>query len=437
MIDNNIFNNKKVVFHTLGCKLNFAETSAIGKQLSNEGFIRVKPGEQADVCIINTCSVTDTADHKCRQAINRLNRQHPDAIMVVTGCYAQLKPEEIAAIKGVDLVLGANEKFSILEHIRQLNGSEKGEVHRSEIKRVKEFKPSCSRDDRTRYFLKVQDGCDYFCTYCTIPFARGRSRNATIPETVAMAMEAVEAGAKEIVLSGVNIGDFGKSTGESFFDLVKALDNIPADVRFRISSIEPNLLTDEIIIYISTAKRFMPHFHIPLQSGTDEVLKIMKRKYNRELFAQKVDIIKKLMPHAFIGVDVIVGVRGETDELFEQSCEFIDSLDISQLHVFTYSERAGTKMLEIEHNVDLKERKRRSDVLHALSDKKTNAFYESQRGKTDSVLWESRHNGENMVGFSTNYVKAERPFEKSVVNTVETVILGDWNEEKTAIKVIN
>ena len=437
MIDNNIFNNKKVVFHTLGCKLNFAETSAIGKQLSNEGFIRVKPGEQADVCIINTCSVTDTADHKCRQAINRLNRQHPDAIMVVTGCYAQLKPEEIAAIKGVDLVLGANEKFSILEHIRQLNGSEKGEVHRSEIKRVKEFKPSCSRDDRTRYFLKVQDGCDYFCTYCTIPFARGRSRNATIPETVAMAMEAVEAGAKEIVLSGVNIGDFGKSTGESFFDLVKALDNIPADIRFRISSIEPNLLTDEIIIYISTAKRFMPHFHIPLQSGTDEVLKIMKRKYNRELFAQKVDIIKKLMPHAFIGVDVIVGVRGETDELFEQSCEFIDSLDISQLHVFTYSERAGTKMLEIEHNVDLKERKRRSDVLHALSDKKTNAFYESQRGKTDSVLWESRHNGENMVGFSTNYVKAERPFEKSVVNTVETVILGDWNDEKTAIKVIN
>jgi len=437
MIDNNIFNNKKVVFHTLGCKLNFAETSAIGKQLSNEGFIRVKPGEQADVCIINTCSVTDTADHKCRQAINRLNRQHPDAIMVVTGCYAQLKPEEIAAIKGVDLVLGANEKFSILEHIRQLNGSEKGEVHRSEIKRVKEFKPSCSRDDRTRYFLKVQDGCDYFCTYCTIPFARGRSRNATIPETVAMAMEAVEAGAKEIVLSGVNIGDFGKSTGESFFDLVKALDNIPADVRFRISSIEPNLLTDEIIIYISTAKRFMPHFHIPLQSGTDEVLKIMKRKYNRELFAQKVDIIKKLMPHAFIGVDVIVGVRGETDELFEQSCEFIDSLDISQLHVFTYSERAGTKMLEIEHNVDLKERKRRSDMLHALSYKKTNAFYESQRGKTYSVLWESRHNGENMVGFSTNYVKAERPFEKSVVNTVETVILGDWNDEKTAIKVIN
>ena len=437
MIDNTLFNNKKVIFHTLGCKLNFAETSAIGKQLADEGFSKVRTGEQADVCIINTCSVTDTADRKCRQAINRLNRQHPNAIMIVTGCYAQLKPEEIASIEGVDLVLGANEKFSILEYLRKLDGDKTSEIHRSEIKRVKEFKPSCSRDDRTRYFLKVQDGCDYFCTYCTIPFARGRSRNATIPETVAMAVEAIEAGAKEIILSGVNIGDFGKSTGEVFFDLVKALDNIPADVRFRISSIEPNLLTDEIIEYIFTSQRFMPHFHIPLQSGTNEVLQLMKRKYTCELFAHKVDIIKQLMPDAFIGVDVIVGVRGETDELFEQSCKFIDSLDISQLHVFTYSERAGTKMLDIEYSVNLKERKHRSDVLHALSEKKTNAFYESQRGKTDSVLWESRHNGENMVGFSTNYVKAERPFEKSYVNTIQTVTLGDWNEERTAIKVIN
>jgi threonylcarbamoyladenosine tRNA methylthiotransferase MtaB len=437
MIDNNIFNNKKVAYHTLGCKLNFAETSAIGKQLSNEGFVKVRTGEQADVCIINTCSVTDTADHKCRQAINRLNRQHPNAIMVVTGCYAQLKPEEIATIDGVDLVLGANEKFSILEHLRQLDGSEKGEVHRSEIKQVKDFKPSCSRDDRTRYFLKVQDGCDYFCTYCTIPFARGRSRNATILETLEMAEAAIEDGAKEIVLSGVNIGDFGKSTGESFFDLVKALDNIEADVRFRISSIEPNLLTDEIIQYISTGKRFMPHFHIPLQSGTNEVLQIMKRKYNRELFAHKVEYIKSLMPDAFIGVDVIVGVRGETDELFEQSCQFIDSLDISQLHVFTYSERAGTKMLDIEHSVALPERKRRSDVLHALSKKKTNAFYESQRGRSLPVLWESRHNNDYMVGFTSNYVKAERPYDKSLVNTIQTVTLEDWNEDRTAIKVVS
>jgi threonylcarbamoyladenosine tRNA methylthiotransferase MtaB len=435
MIDNTIFNNKKVAFHTLGCKLNFSETSAIGKQMTDEGFSKVKPGEEADVCVVNTCSVTDTADHKCRQAISRLNRLHPNAIMVVTGCYAQLKPEEIAAIDGVDLVLGANEKFSILDHLRKLENGEKAEVHRDEIKQVREFKPSCSHDDRTRYFLKVQDGCDYFCTYCTIPFARGRSRNATIAETVAMAEEAIRDGAKEIVLSGINIGDFGKSTNESFFDLVKALDNIQADVRFRISSIEPNLLSDEIIDYISTGKRFMPHFHIPLQSGTNEVLQIMKRKYNRELFAHKVEKIKELMPAAFIGVDVIVGVRGETAELFEQSCQFIDSLDISQLHVFTYSERAGTKMLEMEHIVDLKERKNRSDVLHALSEKKTKAFYESQRAKTSPVLWESRHKGENMVGFTANYVKAERPFEKTLVNKVETVKLGDWNEDMTALRI--
>ena len=295
------------------------------------------------------------------------------------------------------------------------------------------FKPSCSRDDRTRYFLKVQDGCDYFCTYCTIPYARGRSRNATIPETVAMATQAVEAGAKEIVLSGVNIGDFGKSTGESFFDLVKALDTIPADVRFRISSIEPNLLTDEIITYISTSRRFMPHFHIPLQSGTNEVLQLMKRKYNRELFAHKVELIKELLPHAFIGVDVIVGVRGETDELFEQSCRFIDSLDISQLHVFTYSERAGTKMLDIEYTVSLNERKRRSNVLHALSEKKTKAFYQSQVGNTYPVLWESRHNGEFMVGFSSNYVKVERPYDKKMVNTIQTITLGEWNYDKSAL----
>ena len=433
MIDNAIFNNKKVAFHTLGCKLNFAETSAIGKQLADEGFVKVKQGEQADVCIINTCSVTDTADHKCRQAINRLNRQHPDAIMIVTGCYAQLKPEEVAAIEGVDLVLGANEKFNILEYIQKLDGTEKSEIHRSEIKRVREFKASCSRDDRTRYFLKVQDGCDYFCTYCTIPYARGRSRNATIPETVAMATQAVEAGAKEIVLSGVNIGDFGKSTGESFFDLVKALDTIPADVRFRISSIEPNLLTDEIITYISTSHRFMPHFHIPLQSGTNEVLQLMKRKYNRELFAHKVELIKSLLPHAFIGVDVIVGIRGETDELFEQSCQFIDSLDISQLHVFTYSERAGTKMLDIEYTVSLNERKRRSNVLHALSEKKTKAFYQSQVGNAYPVVWESRHNGEFMVGFSSNYVKVERQYDKKLVNTIQIVTLGEWNDDKSAL----
>ncbi len=435
MIDNNIFHNKKVAFHTLGCKLNFAETSAIGKKMSDEGFVKVRVGEQADVCVINTCSVTDTADRKCRQAISRLNRQHPNAIMVVTGCYAQLKPEEISKIEGVDLVLGSNEKFSLLEYMRELDTEKPAEVYTTKINQIREFKPSCSRDDRTRYFLKVQDGCDYYCTYCTIPFARGRSRSASVAETVEMALEAINAGAKEIVLTGVNIGDFGVHTDENFFDLVKALDHIDRDVRFRISSIEPNLLTDEIIEYVLNSKHIMPHFHIPLQSGTNEVLKLMKRKYDRELFAHKVDKIKTLMPHAFIGVDVIVGVRGETDELFEESCRFIDSLDISQLHVFTYSERAGTKMLDIEQNTPVAERKKRSDVLHLLSDKKTKTFYESQQGKTYPVLWESRHNGENMLGFTNNYVRVERLFDKNRVNTIEEVKLGEWNEERSALRI--
>lgn len=434
MIDNSIFNNKKVVFHTLGCKLNFSETSAIGKQLADEGFVKVRPGEQADLCIINTCSVTDTADHKCRQAINRLNRQHPNAIMVVTGCYAQLKPEEIASIEGVDLVLGANEKFSILDYLNKHNKEKTGEIHCAEIQKVKDFKPSCSHDDRTRFFLKVQDGCDYFCTYCTIPFARGRSRNANIEATVAIAKQAIAEGAKEIVISGVNTGDFGKSTGENFFNLVKALDALPDEIRFRISSIEPNLLTDELIDFVAHSNHFMPHFHIPLQSGSNEVLKIMKRRYTCELFAEKIATIKKIMPDAFIGVDVIVGVRGETDELFQEAQTFINTLDISQLHVFSYSERAGTKMLEIEHTVSNPERKRRSDVLHALSNEKTNAFYEKQIGKTAQVLWESRHNGENMVGFTQNYIRVERPYDKNLVNTIQTITLGKWNEDKSALK---
>ena len=436
MIDNSLFYNKKVAYHTLGCKLNFAETSAIGKQLSDEGFVKVRPGEQADVCIINTCSVTDTADHKCRQAINRLNRQHPNAIMVITGCYAQLKPEEISKIEGVDLVLGANEKFSILEYLQKMDSDKNTEIHSSEIKTLTEFKPSCSRDDRTRFFLKVQDGCDYFCTYCTIPLARGRSRNATIADTVAMAQQAISEGAKEIVLSGVNTGDFGKSTGENFFDLVKALDALPNNTRFRISSIEPNLLTDEIIEFISKSQHFMPHFHIPLQSGSNEVLHIMKRRYTTEFFAKKIETIKKTIPDAFIGVDVIVGVKGETNELFEQALHFIKSLDISQLHVFSYSERAGTKMLEIEHSVSIQERKRRSEVLHSLSDTLTKEFYEKQIGKSAQVLWESRHKDENMVGFSDNYIRTERPYDKNAVNTIQTITLGGWNKEMSALKSV-
>lgn len=424
MTDNFVFNNKKVAFHTLGCKLNFAETSAIGKKMKEEGFVKAKAGEQADVCVVNTCSVTDIADRKSRQAISRLNRQHPDAIMVVTGCYAQLKPEEIAKLDGVDLVLGASEKFSVLDYLRTINDDTE-KIHRNSVKRVREFKPSCSKDDRTRYFLKVQDGCDYFCTYCTIPLARGRSRNASVAETVAMAEEAIRDGAREIVLTGVNIGDFGRSTGETFFDLVKALDNIDASVRFRISSIEPNLLSDEIIEYVASSRRIMPHFHIPLQSGTNEVLKIMKRKYDRELFAHKVSTIKKLMPHAFIGVDVIVGVHGETLDLFEESCRFIDSLDISQLHVFTYSERADTKMLEVEHQNTIGERKRRSEILHQLSEKKIRSFYRSQTGLTYPVLWESRSHGDQMMGFTSNYVKVGAPIDKSKVNTLEDITITE------------
>ena len=433
MIDNTLFNNKKVAFHTLGCKLNFAETSAIGKQLIDEGFVKVKPGEQADVCIINTCSVTDTADHKCRQAINRLNRQHPNAVMIVTGCYAQLKPDEIAAIEGVDLVLGANEKFSVLDYLNNNDPSVKGEIHRTDILKVKEFKPSCSRDDRTRYFLKVQDGCDYYCTYCTIPIARGHSRNATITETVDMAKQAIVNGAKEIVLTGINTGDFGKSTGENFFNLVKALDALPDEIRFRISSIEPNLLTDELISFVAKSNHFMPHFHIPLQSGSNEVLHLMKRRYTRETFAEKVATIKKMIPDAFIGVDVIVGVRGETEELFKQALAFITTLDISQLHVFSYSERAGTKMLEIEHIVSTVDRKSRSEALHVLSDEKVHSFYLLQKGKTAQVLWESRRNGDKMVGFTDNYIRVERPYDVKLVNTIHTVTLGDWNEEKSAL----
>lgn len=433
MIDHSIFNNKKVAYHTLGCKLNFAETSAIGRQLANEGFAKVRPGEQADVCIINTCSVTDAADNKCRQAIKRLHKLHPKAIVVVTGCYAQLKPQEIAKIEGVDLILGANEKFDMLEYLNKFAEQKLEKIQHSDILKVKEFKPSCSRDDRTRYFLKVQDGCNYYCTFCTIPMARGHNRSGTVAETVSTAKDAIAEGAKEIVLTGVNIGEFGKKNGETFFDLVKALDAINANVRFRISSIEPNLLTDEIIEFVAVSRRFMPHFHIPLQSGSNEVLQLMRRRYKRELFAEKVAKIKRVMPDAFIGVDIIVGVRGETDELFEESRAFVESLDISQLHVFTYSERQGTKMLEIEHTVPQEEKKHRSDVLHKLSTEKTQKFYQSQIGRSVDVLWESRKIGDCMGGFSNNYLLIETPFDSKNVNKIQTVTVKGWNEEKTVL----
>ena len=339
---------KKVAFYTLGCKLNFSETSTISRSFEEKGFRKVNFTDTPDIFVINTCSVTENADKKCKKIVKEAQKINPDGFVAIVGCYAQLKPTEIAEIDGVDAVLGAAEKFRLHELLgtfekEKSSTTSKAKVFASEIDQKLDYHTSYSLNDRTRTFLKVQDGCDYYCTYCTIPLARGRSRSANIEETVKKAREAIESGAKEIVLTGVNIGDFGKGTDENFFQLIKAFDDIEADVRFRISSIEPNLLTDEIVDFVVNSKHIMPHFHIPLQSGTNEVLQLMKRKYNRELFAHKVEKIKTLMPDAFIGVDVIVGVRGETAELFEESCRFIDSLDVSQLHVFTYSERTGTK----------------------------------------------------------------------------------------------
>lgn len=429
MIDHSIFQDKKVAFHTLGCKLNFAETSTIGRLLAEEGFRKVKPGEQADVCVVNTCSVTDMADKKCRQAITRFTRLHPHAFIIVTGCYAQLKPDEVASIKGVDLVLGTNEKFDVNQYVGDLHKKEQTEIHHIKTNDINVFRPSCSRDDRTRSFLKIQDGCDYYCTYCTIPYARGKSRSGTIAETVEQAKIAIQEGAKEIVLTGINAGDFGKNNDETFFELIQALDKVDADVRYRISSIEPNLLTDEIIQFVAQSKHFAPHFHIPLQAGSNKVLELMKRRYTRELFAEKVQTIKTVMPHAFIGVDVIVGTRGETAAYFEDALAFIEGLTVSQLHVFTYSERAGTKALEIEHAVNPQDKKKRSELLHQLSDKMSNTFYQSQIGRVVQVLWETSKKDAIMHGFSENYVRVSAPYNKSLINTVQTVTLGDFSTE--------
>ncbi len=435
MIDLNIFENKKAAYFTLGCKLNFAETSTIGKKLAEQGVRKVMPGEVADICIVNTCSVTELADKKCRQAIRRISNQHPGAFVVVTGCYAQLKPQDVAAIKGVDLVLGADQKMDVLKYLEelQLNKNTHSTVV-TPIKDARKFSPSCSSDDRTRHFLKVQDGCDYYCTYCTIPFARGRSRNGTIEELVKMAEAAGHDGGKEIVLTGVNIGDFGKTTNDNFFDLIKALDQVETIERFRISSIEPNLLTDEILEFVAQSKKFAPHFHIPLQSGSDEVLKLMHRKYDTSLFASKIDRIKELMPDAFIGVDVIVGVRGETDEYFSNAKSFIEGLDISQLHVFTYSERAGTQALNIEHIVDPQVKQARSKLLLDISNERLLKFYRSQQGKTKLVLFENTRKGKKMHGFTENYVKVELNYDETLINRLIPVTLGDFNADQSALK---
>lgn len=410
----------KIAFHTLGCKLNFAESSALGKQLIERGHTKAKQNEPADICIINTCSVTDAADHKDRQAIHRIRRQNPDATLIVTGCYAQLKPQEISKIEGVDYVLGMDEKFSIPLFIDQLE-QQREKVMTSRIREIDSFHAAYSKDDRTRCFLKVQDGCNYFCTYCTIPLARGKSRNGSIASVVEQARKAIAEGAKEIVLTGVNIGDFGRSTDETFLGLLQALDRIDGEVRYRISSCEPNLLTDEIIAFVATSRHFAPHFHIPLQSGSNEVLRLMKRHYNRELFQERIERIKSLMPQAFIGVDVMVGVRGETQEYFEDAYRFIDSLPVSQLHVFTYSERDNTKMLEITPIVPQRERKRRSDVLHKLSEQKLRQFYEEHKGEKATVLWEGKREGDMMSGFTENYIRVQTPYDKQKVNCFEEI----------------
>lgn len=413
----------KVGFYTLGCKLNFAESSSLAKALVERGHVRAGRDEHPDICIINTCSVTDTADHKGRQLIHRIRRENPDAIVIVTGCYAQLKPTEVASIEGVDYVLGMNEKFSIPTFVEQLEEEHKT-IQISAIREIEMFHPSVSWDDRTRCFLKVQDGCNYFCTYCTIPLARGKSRNGSIASIVEQAQEVVGKGAKEIVLTGVNIGDFGRSTGECFLDLIRALDGIEGDVRYRISSCEPNLLSDEIIAFVSESRHFAPHFHIPLQSGSDSVLRLMKRHYDTALFAERVHRIKQLMHNAFIGVDVMVGVRGETDVLFEETCQFLESLPVSQLHVFTYSERANTKMLEIEPVVPMDERRRRSERLHSLSDRKLEAFYNAHIGDKARVLWEAKEQGGRMSGFTENYIRLQRLYDPSLINTFEDVTIS-------------
>lgn len=433
MTDKAVFENKTAAYYTLGCKLNFAETSSIGKLLGGNGIRRARNGEKADVCVVNTCSVTELADKKCRQAIRRISKQHPGAFIVVTGCYAQLKPDEVASIEGVNLVLGAEQKTDILAYLDKMNSTQAASVVTSQTKDVHTFAPSCSSDDRTRHFLKVQDGCDYYCTYCTIPFARGHSRNGSIADMVAQAREVARTGGKEIVLTGVNIGDFGKSTGETFIDLIRALDEVDGVARYRISSIEPNLVTDEVIAFVAGSKRFAPHFHIPLQSGSDEVLQLMHRKYDVALFRHKVETIKEMMPDAFIGVDVIVGTRGETDERFEETRAFIDSLDVAQLHVFSYSERPGTQALKIAHSVEPQTKHARSRQLLDLSEAKRLAFYDRNIGRTADVLFEHTRKGRLMHGFTENYIKVEIPYDEASSNQLRRVLLTGWNTGQTAL----
>jgi threonylcarbamoyladenosine tRNA methylthiotransferase MtaB len=417
------YRGKKAAFYTLGCKLNFSETSTIAGSFKEVGFERVEFDETADVYVINTCSVTNQGDKESRNIIRRAVKKNPNAMVIVVGCYSQLKPEEVGHIEGVDLVLGTQEKFHIPAYLGDLHKRETTEIQTTRLADIKSYHKAFSWGDRTRSFLKIQDGCDYYCSFCTIPYARGKSRNDTIQNTIEQAAKAVEKGFKEVVLTGVNIGDFGKSTGENFLELLMALEKVDGLQRLRLGSIEPNLLKDEIIQLVAQSKVIMPHFHIPLQSGSDEILSLMKRKYSTELFARRVQRIREIVPHAFIGVDVIAGTNGETDELFEESYNFINSLEISQLHAFTYSERSGTQALKIPWKVDPAERKIRTQRYLNLSEKKLRAFYEKHLGTTQTVLFEAQSDNENMTGFTENYIKVETEYKDGFDNKLKTALL--------------
>ncbi|RLD68885.1 MAG: tRNA (N(6)-L-threonylcarbamoyladenosine(37)-C(2))-methylthiotransferase MtaB [Bacteroidetes bacterium] len=419
----NNYKNKKVAFQTLGCKLNFSESSTIARDFTEKGFSRVKFSDKADVYVINTCTVTDQADKKCRQAVKKITKQNPNAIVAVVGCYAQIKPDEISNIQGVNIVLGANEKFQLFKFIEEFEKEKTPISHSCEINDVEQFDAAYSSGDRTRSFLKIQDGCNYPCTYCTIPKARGKSRNDTVKRTVEQAIKIAKSGYKEIILTGVNIGDFGKSTGESFLELIQQLDKIKGIERYRISSIEPNLLSNEIISFVANSQKFLPHFHIPLQSGSNEILKLMKRRYNRERFASRIKKIKELIPNAFIGVDVIVGFPGETDELFNKTLQFLESLNISFLHVFSYSERPGTESVNINGKNSSKIIAERSKALHQLSDKKHHSFYKKNLGLEQKILIEAKNSNGKMYGFTENYLKVELEYEKGLVNQIKSVNL--------------
>lgn len=433
MIDASSFDHKSAAFHTLGCKLNFSETSEMSRRMVNAGYEKVDFDSIADVYVINTCSVTEEANRKCRQIIHRCTKRNPNAKIVVTGCYAQLEAEKVAAIPGVSLVLGSNQKNDIVEHIEKIT-NDKPQIVTGEIMHDKTFNPSFSSGDRTRSFLKIQDGCDYFCSYCTIPFARGTSRSGSIESTINEAKCAAEHGAKEIILTGVNIGDFGRRNDENFLQLIEALEAINGVERYRISSIEPNLLTDEIIKHVAQSNKFMPHFHVPLQSGSDAVLKLMRRRYDSSFFAKKINTIKEYIPDAFIGIDVIVGVNGETEELFKESYDFTKTIPFSQLHVFTYSERPNTQALKIKPVIPLQERHNRNAMLHELSEEHRIAFYKKYLGNISTILVESSEKEGKMTGFTPNYLKVEIPYDPALTNTIQSVKLNMLTLDHQAIQ---